>query len=201
MTIPHLVLRRPVQVAALSALVAPALTTAEPQKAAPRAKPRAATAARTTPNTAIIPLPLNPIVPAAQRSCGERTPAGLGYTMLRPATGPKPAASDVVLVNYIGYLASTGAVFDQGMRSPLPVNGVIPGFSQGLQMLGRSGIARFCIPAALGYGARATGPIPANADLVFQVELVDYKTAAEIEALNKAQSATPPEPAEAGAKP
>ena len=121
--------------------------------------------------------------------------------MLRPATGPKPAASDVVLVNYIGYLASTGAVFDQGMRSPLPVNGVIPGFSQGLQMLGRSGIARFCIPAALGYGARATGPIPANADLVFQVELVDYKTAAEIEALNKAQSATPPEPAEAGAKP
>ena len=76
-------------------------------------------------------------------------------------------------VNYIGYLAATGEVFDQGMGVEFPVGGVIPGFSQSLMAMGKGGVSRFCIPAALGYGARATGPIPANADLVFQVELVD----------------------------
>ena len=76
-------------------------------------------------------------------------------------------------VNYIGYLAATGEVFDQGMGVEFPVGGVIPGFSEGLQTMGKGAVARLCIPAALGYGAKATGPIPANADLVFQVELVD----------------------------
>jgi FKBP-type peptidyl-prolyl cis-trans isomerase FkpA len=112
--------------------------------------------------------------------------------LLRAGTGTRPAAGDVVLVNYIGYIAATGVVFDQGMRSPLPVNGVIPGFSQGLQTMARSGVARFCIPAALGYGAQASGPIPANADLVFQVELLDFKTAAEVESMNRAQGGEPP---------
>ena len=143
----------------------------------------------------IIALPLNPVVPAEQRGCTAKTASGLGYTMLRPATGVTPAATDYVLVNYVGYLAATGAVFDQNMRTPFPANGVIPGFSEGLQMMKRGGIARFCIPAALGYGAQASGPIPANSDLVFQVELIDFKTAAEVEAMRKAsgQPATPPQ--------
>ena len=71
------------------------------------------------------------VVPAAQRACANRTPSGLGYTMLRPASGAKPAASDTVLINYIGYLAGTGAVFDQAMRSPLPVGDVIPASLKG----------------------------------------------------------------------
>ncbi len=156
--------------------------------AAPALKAAARKAAAAV-SRAIIPLPLNPTIPAAQRLCSAKTDAGLGYTMLRPATGPMPAESDVVLVNYIGYLASTGAVFDQGMRASFPVNGVIPGFSKGLQMLAKGGVARFCIPAAMGYGANETGPIPANSDLVFQVELIDYKTAAEIAAMRKAAGA------------
>ena len=65
---------------------------------------------------------------------------------------------------------------------------VIPGFSEGLRMTGKSGIVRICIPAALGYGAQATGPIPANADLVFQAELLDFKTPSEIDALRKEQA-------------
>jgi FKBP-type peptidyl-prolyl cis-trans isomerase FkpA len=134
-------------------------------------------------------------VPAAQRLCSAKTATGLGYTMLRTGAGAKPADTDYVLVNYIGYLAATGAVFDQGMTASFPVNGVIPGFSQGLGMLGKTGIARFCIPAALGYGAQGTGPIPANADLVFQVELLDFKTTAELEAMRKAQEAAAPAPA------
>jgi FKBP-type peptidyl-prolyl cis-trans isomerase FkpA len=94
------------------------------------------------------------VLPAGQRLCEAKTEAGLGYTMLRPAAGPMPAEADYVLVNYIGYLAATGAVFDQGKAAKFPVNGVIPGFSKGLQMLGKGGIARFCIPAAMGYGAQ-----------------------------------------------
>jgi len=140
-------------------------------------------------NNGIIALPLTPIVPAAQRSCAEQTPSGLGYTMLRAASGPKPASEDTVLINYIGYLASTGAVFDQNMRSPLPVGDLIAGFSEGLQMIARTGVIRLCIPAAMGYGEQATGPIPPNSDLVFQVELLDFKTPAELEEMRKAQAA------------
>ena len=160
----------------LPLLVAPpAVSGATVRKTAPRAT--APIVVR--PNDAIIALPLNPIVPAAQRLCTTRTASGLGYTMLRPAAGARPTASGVVLVNYIGYLASTGAVFDQGMRSALRVDGVIPGFSQGLLLMARSSVARFCIPAAMGYGSQASGPIPANSDLVFQVELVDFRAAGE----------------------
>jgi FKBP-type peptidyl-prolyl cis-trans isomerase FkpA len=154
-----------------------------------KAAPARAAAAPVRPTNTIIPLPLNPVLPAGQRLCSAKTPTGLGYTMLRPATGPMPAEADYVLVNYIGYLAATGEVFDQGKDATFPVGGVIPGFSKGIQMLSKGSIARFCIPAAMGYGDQASGPIPANSDLVFQVELVDYKTAAEVDAIRKAQGA------------
>ena len=137
----------------------------------------------------IIALPLKPVLTPGQRVCVAKTASGLGYTMLRPATGAMPAKADYVLVNYIGYLAATGAVFDQGMQSAFPVNGVIPGFSEGLQMMAKTSIARFCITSAMGYGVQGAGSIPANADLVFQVELVDFKTAAEVEAMRKAREA------------
>jgi FKBP-type peptidyl-prolyl cis-trans isomerase FkpA len=112
--------------------------------------------------------------------------------MLRPAPGAEPGASDVTLVNYVGYLAATGAVFDQGMRSPLPINGAIPGFAEGLQMMAKTGVARFCILAAMSYGSQGSGPIPANADLVFQVELVDYKPATDAEDMSRPQAIEPP---------
>ena len=121
----------------------------------------------------LIPLPLKQIIPAGQRICTAKTASGLGTLQLRPGTTAHPAASAGVRVNYIGYLAATGEVFDQGMGVEFPVQGVIPGFSEGLQTMGKGAVMRLCIPAALGYGAKATGPIPANADLVFQVELVD----------------------------
>ena len=149
------------------------------------------------PNNNIIPLPLAPIVPGAQRLCAVRTPSGLGYTILRPGAGAKPGADATVLVNYVGYLAATGAVFDQGMKTPMPVGEVIPGFSQGLQLMAKTGIVRICIPAAMGYGVQATGPIPANADLVFQVELLDFRTGAEMAAEAAKQAAEPAAPADA----
>jgi FKBP-type peptidyl-prolyl cis-trans isomerase FkpA len=155
--------------------------------AARKAVPAKLAVAPIKPAADIIPLPLKPTVPASQRVCSAKAPSGLGSTMLRPASGAKPAAEDFVLVNYIGYIAATGAVFDQGMQAAFPVNGVIPGFSEGLQMLSKGGIARLCIPFALGYGAQGSGPIPPSADLVFQVELLDYKTGAEVAAMRKAQ--------------
>lgn len=142
-------------------------------------------AAAATP-AAIIPLPLQPVVPAAQRTCTAKTASGLGYAVLRAAEGPKAGATDYVLINYIGYLAASGQVFDQAMTAPLTVDGVIPGFGEALKMVPRGAVWRFCIPAALGYGAKAAGPIPANSDLVFQVELLDSRTAAEVQAMRAA---------------
>lgn len=169
--------------------------------AVPARKPAAKAApAPAKPTNDIIPLPLTPMLPAGQRLCGGKTASGLGYTMLRPGAGAMPGAGDYVLVNYIGYLAATGAVFDQGQQAAFEANAVIPGFSQGLQMLAKGGIARFCIPAAMGYGAQEAGSIPPNSDLVFQVELVDFKSAAEVEAMRKSaggeQAAAPTPPSQ-----
>jgi FKBP-type peptidyl-prolyl cis-trans isomerase FkpA len=148
---------------------------------------------------AILPVPLQPIVPAAQRTCTAKTASGLGYSVLKAAEGPTAGPTDYVLINYIGYLAADGQVFDQAATTPMTVDGVIPGFGEGLKMIPRGGVYRFCVPAALGYGAEASGPIPANSELVFQVELLDSRTAAEVEAMR--QAAAQPAAAEAPAKP
>lgn len=129
----------------------------------------------------ILPVPLYPTIEPSLRVCAAKAASGLGYTVLKPADGPKPGKGDFVLVNYIGYLGATGAVFDQNTTAPLGLDGVIPGFAEGLQMMPRGATYRFCIPAALGYGAQGAGTIPANSDLVFQIELVDFKTSAEVE--------------------
>jgi len=174
-----------ISVMALALLAPPLLAGGAPAR---RAKAPAAAPKPVAADSSIIPLPLTPIVPAEKRACTTRTPSGLGYTMLRPGSGTKPAVDATVLVNYIGYLASTGVVFDQGMQTPMPVGQVIPGFSQGLQLMAKTGVARICIPAAMGYGAQASGPIPANSDLVFQVELLDFRTAAEMAEAEKQQA-------------
>ena len=149
--------------------------------------PSLAQAASTAP---IIKLPLQPQVGAELRSCTAKTASGLGYSALREGTGPKPGKTDFVLIGYIGYLATTGQVFDQNPGTPLSLDSVIPGFAEGLQLMSRGSVYRLCVPAALGYGATGAGAaIPANSDLVFQIELIDSKTAVEVEALRKAQQA------------
>lgn len=168
-------------------LVVAALAGAAAAAVPRRAPPRAAGAAATAAGAAILPVPLNPIVPPSQRLCSAVLPSGVGTRVLKPGSAAKPAPTDVVLVNYIGYLAATGAVFDQNREASFPVGGVIKGFAEGLRATGRGGITRICVPAAQGYGARNAGPIPPNSNLVFQVELVDFKTAAEVEALQRAQ--------------
>lgn len=130
-------------------------------------------AAKPAPRTAaqIIPLPLKLSIGAVQRQCATKTPSGLGYRQLRAGAGDKAAGDVTVTVNYIGYLATTGEVFDQGEDVSFPMQRLIPGFTEGLGLMQVGSIYRFCIPAALGYGPKQAGPIPANAALVFQVEL------------------------------
>lgn len=157
---------RPLVCASLLALT---LTAAPLVAAKPAPRPKS--------SPALIPLPFKQIIPAGQRLCTLKTASGLGYRVLRAASGPKPAADATVTVNYIGYLATSGEVFDQGMETAFPVKRVIPGFSEGLELMPAGAIYRLCIPAALGYGDKEAGPIPANSDLVFQVELIPNLTA------------------------
>jgi FKBP-type peptidyl-prolyl cis-trans isomerase FkpA/FKBP-type peptidyl-prolyl cis-trans isomerase FklB len=103
-------------------------------------------------------------------------PSGLQVEMLAVGEGPTPTADDTVLVHYEGRLAD-GKVFDSSFQRGQPaafrVSDVIPGWTEGLQLMRAGGKARFTIPPELGYGAQgAGGVIPPNAVLVFDVELL-----------------------------
>ncbi len=100
------------------------------------------------------------------------TPSGLQYQVLSEGTGIKPDAKDSVTVNYKGALIS-GSEFDSGDGITFPLNGVIPGWTEGLQLMKEGAKYRFFIPPELGYGESGAGRIiPPNATLVFDVELV-----------------------------
>jgi len=102
------------------------------------------------------------------------TASGLQYKVLTPGKGPKPTDSDVTLINYEGKLTD-GTTFDKSEQpTPMPVKGVVPGFSEALKLMSKGGKYRLWIKPSLGYGATAKGPIPANSVLVFDVELLEF---------------------------
>ena len=103
--------------------------------------------------------------------------------------GASPTVDDFVLISYKGTLASNGQVFDQNTGAAFPVSGVIPGFTQALLQMQRGGHYKVFIPAALGYGDKVTGPIPANSDLIFERSLIDFKSRAELEAAQRQANA------------
>jgi FKBP-type peptidyl-prolyl cis-trans isomerase FkpA len=107
------------------------------------------------------------------------TASGLQYKVLAEGTGPSPTTADVALVGYKGTLLD-GTVFDENPQAPMPIDGVVPGFSEGLQKMKKGGKYRLWIPPQLGYGDQAAGPIPAGSILIFDVELHDFKSRAEI---------------------
>lgn len=123
------------------------------------------------------------VVAAAALGAGiawATVPVSVKVETIHAGTGPSPTLSDVVLINYKGML-SDGKVFDQGQKAPLEVSGVIPGFTKALEQMQRGGKYKVHIPASLGYGAKAAGPIPANSDLDFEIELLDFRSLAEIQ--------------------
>ncbi|MEO8373738.1 MAG: FKBP-type peptidyl-prolyl cis-trans isomerase [Sphingomonas bacterium] len=103
------------------------------------------------------------------------TASGLQYKVLTAGQDDaKPTDQDIALVNYEGRLVD-GTSFDKSTRpTPMPIAGVVPGFAEGLKLMARGAKYRFWIKPELGYGSEASGPIPANAVLVFDVEMLDF---------------------------
>lgn len=104
------------------------------------------------------------------------TESGLKYRVLRKGTGGKPKATDMVKVNYHGWLDG-GKVFDssydRGKPAEFPLDGVIKGWTEGLQLVGEGGMIELDIPFELAYGERGRPPvIPPKARLHFLVELL-----------------------------
>ncbi|MBX3413820.1 MAG: FKBP-type peptidyl-prolyl cis-trans isomerase [Pirellulales bacterium] len=105
----------------------------------------------------------------------SETKSGLKYRVLRKSEGAKPKATDSVTVHYKGWL-DNGKEFDssyaRGEEISFPLNMVIPGWTEGLQLVGEGGMIELEIPSELGYGRRGAGnAIPPNATLHFLVEL------------------------------
>ncbi|ENX50580.1 MULTISPECIES: FKBP-type peptidyl-prolyl cis-trans isomerase [Acinetobacter] len=109
----------------------------------------------------------------------KTTASGLQYKIIKEGTGKQPTATSVVKVHYKGQLTD-GKVFDssydRGEPVEFPLNKVIPGWTEGLQLLKEGGKATFYIPAQLGYGEQGVpGMIPPNSTLIFDVELLEVK--------------------------
>ena len=104
------------------------------------------------------------------------TPSGLQYKVLQEGSGAKPSVKDSVEVHYEGTLV-TGDKFDssydRGKTISFPLNGVIPGWTEGLQLMSIGSIYELYIPYQLGYGERGYSPvIPPKSTLIFKVELI-----------------------------
>jgi FKBP-type peptidyl-prolyl cis-trans isomerase FklB len=106
-------------------------------------------------------------------------PSGLQYKILKDGTGPKPASTDTVVCNYRGTLIN-GTEFDssykRGEPTSFPVNQVIKGWTEALQLMGVGSKWQLFIPSELAYGERGAGnDIGPNATLIFEVELLSIK--------------------------
>jgi len=99
----------------------------------------------------------------------------LQYEVITPGNGPHPMATDTVTVNYRGTLID-GTEFDNSFSRGEPLviqlNRVIPGWTEGVQLMPVGSKYKFYIPYQLGYGLNGTGPIPGGSVLIFEVELL-----------------------------
>ncbi|MFH1811346.1 MAG: FKBP-type peptidyl-prolyl cis-trans isomerase [Pseudomonadota bacterium] len=127
-------------------------------------------------STPATPIPAPDDVAAAPADA-ERTPSGLASRILRPGTGHNhPTATDTVRVHYTGWTVD-GRMFDssvaRGEPVAFPLDRVIPGWTEGVQLMVVGERRRFWIPARLAYGERPSRPGAPAGTLVFDVELLD----------------------------
>jgi len=108
----------------------------------------------------------------------KTTASGLQYEVITEGKGRKPAATDTVEVNYVGTLTN-GTEFDnsykRGSSISFPLNGVIKGWTEALQLMPEGSKYKLYIPYQLAYGMNDAGPIPGGSVLVFEVELLKVK--------------------------
>lgn len=107
------------------------------------------------------------------------TASGLIYVEVKKGSGPSPKETDVVKVHYTGKLMD-GTTFDSSEgKEPVEfaLNQVIKGWTEGLQLMKKGGKAKLILPSSLGYGPSGGGPIPPYSPLVFDIELLDVKSA------------------------
>lgn len=113
---------------------------------------------------------------AAKEKGAVKTPSGLVYVALKEGAGAKPTATDKVKVNYRGTLVD-GTEFDSSYAAGQPVefqlNQVIKCWTEGVSLMKTGGKAKLVCPPDIAYGERGSGSIPANATLVFEVELLE----------------------------
>ena len=106
------------------------------------------------------------------------TASGLQYEVLESGTGSTPTLSDTVETHYTGRFMD-GAEFDssvtRGQPLTFPVTGVIAGWTEALQLMQEGDKWKLYIPSDLAYGERGVGPIPPNATLIFEIELISVK--------------------------
>jgi FKBP-type peptidyl-prolyl cis-trans isomerase len=112
----------------------------------------------------------------AQKEGVQTTSTGLQYKVVRPGTGKSPNATDQVQVHYRGTLidgTQFDSSYDRGQPAQFPLNRVIPGWTEGLQLMKEGAKYEFVIPSNLGYGTMGSGStIPPGATLIFEVELL-----------------------------
>lgn len=105
-------------------------------------------------------------------------PDGLRYEILKTGEGPNPKPTDTVKVHYHGTLVD-GTVFDSSVQrnepAEFPLDGVIPGWTEGLQKINKGGKIKLYVPPQLAYGDDGKGSIPPGSTLIFEVELLDIK--------------------------
>ncbi|MBO6103029.1 MAG: FKBP-type peptidyl-prolyl cis-trans isomerase [Opitutales bacterium] len=109
----------------------------------------------------------------------QKSPSGLAFEILEAGDPKLPTPESTVVVKYTGKLIN-GTVFDStelhgGEPASFPLNGVIEGFREGLQKIGKGGKIRLYIPSELGYKNQAVGAIPPGSTLIFDAEIVDIK--------------------------
>jgi hypothetical protein len=129
------------------------------------------------------------LIENAKQDGVKTTASGLQYKVIKPGKGDSPVATDTALVKYEGRLRD-GSVFDANEQAPMPVDGVVPGFSEALQLMQKGGEYRIWIPSELAYGDSSPGPgLPASSLLIFDVTLLDFISAAQMEELRQQMQA------------